>query len=99
MIGKAGYLDYFEPVLLSHPLKEEKPNHKAYKLVLKQLALPAQECLFIDDRPENIQAALESGMDAILFRESDPTGRGIVHNGASSPCSLDSKASRSMLAS
>ncbi|MCE5317435.1 MAG: HAD family phosphatase [Parachlamydia sp.] len=67
VIAKTGYYDYFDPLFLSHELKVEKPDLKAYKLVLKQLALPAQECLFIDDRPENIEAAIQMGMDGILF--------------------------------
>lgn len=67
VIAKTGYYDYFEPLFLSHELKVEKPELKAYKLVLKKLSLPAQECLFIDDKSENVEAAIQIGMDGIRF--------------------------------
>lgn len=66
-VAKAGYYDHFDPVFLSHELKLTKPSLKAYKLVLQKLSLPAQKCLFIDDKPENVEAAIEAGMDSILF--------------------------------
>lgn len=66
-VAKAGYYDHFEPLFLSYELKAEKPDLKAYSLVLKQLSIPAKECLFIDERPENVEAAIQVGMDGILF--------------------------------
>lgn len=67
VVAKAGYYDHFEPLFLSHELKAEKPALKAYKLVLKELSFSAEKCLFIDDKPENVEAAIQSGMDGILF--------------------------------
>lgn len=66
-VGKSGCLDQFDPIFLSYRLGVEKPNLKAYKLVLGELALSPDSCLLVDDQLENVQAALESGMDAILF--------------------------------
>lgn len=68
-VAKAGYLDYFDPLFLSHLLKVEKPDLKAYQRVIKKLALPPGSCLFVDDKLENVQAAKECGMDAILFTD------------------------------
>jgi HAD superfamily hydrolase (TIGR01509 family) len=67
LIGDFGFYKPFDPCLLSWEIGIEKPNPKAYEFLLTKLNLPAQEVLFIDDRPENIASAIELGMDAILF--------------------------------
>lgn len=57
----------FEPCLLSSEMGVSKPDPKAFELLLEELSLPASDVVFIDDRPENIEAALNAGLDAILF--------------------------------
>ena len=57
----------FEPCLLSCEIGMEKPDPKIYELLIKKLNLPANEIVFIDDKPENVQAAKEVGLDAIVF--------------------------------
>lgn len=67
LIRNLGLYEPFSPCLLSCEIGLEKPDFKAFEILLGQLNLPAREVLFIDDRPENIEAARELGMDAILF--------------------------------
>lgn len=44
-----------------------KPDERIYKLIMDRYDLKADECLFIDDRPVNIEAAKGLGMDTFLF--------------------------------
>lgn len=68
MIRDFGFYAPFDPCLLSCEMGHEKPHHKAYELLLKTLNLPAEEVVFIDDKPENVHAAKKLGIDAILFK-------------------------------
>lgn len=61
----------FDPCLLSCEIGVEKPDPKAYEILLCRLNLPAKDVVFIDDRPENIDAAKKVGLDAILFESED----------------------------
>jgi HAD superfamily hydrolase (TIGR01509 family) len=75
LIRDFGLYEPFNPCLLSCEIGIEKPDLKAYEFLLTQLKLPAEEIVFIDDRPENIEAAKAVGLDAILF-ESELQLRG-----------------------
>lgn len=67
LIRDFGFYDPFEPCLLSCEMGLQKPDPKAYELLLTKLDLPAKEVLFIDDLPENVEAAKKMGIDALLF--------------------------------
>jgi len=57
----------FEPCLLSCDIGAEKPDPRAYELALDRLNAPAYQVVFFDDRMENVEAAKQAGLDAILF--------------------------------
>lgn len=61
----------FDPCLLSCEIGIEKPDPKAYEVLLSKLNLAAKEVVFIDDLPENIAAAKKVGLDAILFESEE----------------------------
>jgi putative hydrolase of the HAD superfamily len=44
-----------------------KPNKLFYTTALKKLKLKPQECIFIDDKPENVKGAEAIKMHALLF--------------------------------
>jgi putative hydrolase of the HAD superfamily len=48
----------------------KKPDPRIYKLTLKKLGLKAEECVFIDNKMENIRAARKLGMKGILFKNN-----------------------------
>lgn len=58
----------FETIILSCEVGFRKPDPKIYKIVLKKLNLPADECLFIDDKLKNVKAARKLGMKGIRFQ-------------------------------
>lgn len=70
LIRELGLYEPFNPCLLSCEIGEEKPNTRAYEILMDQLHLPSTEIVFIDDREENIEAAKKLGLDAILFLSS-----------------------------
>lgn len=47
--------------------KLRKPNPAIYKLLCNRYQLKPKECLFIDDRQDNVEAAMQVGMKAVLF--------------------------------
>lgn len=49
-------------------VKQLKPEPEIYQTLLNQYQLKAEECVFIDDRPENCQGARDQGIHAICFK-------------------------------
>lgn len=70
LIRGFGFYDPFHPCLLSCEMGLEKPDQKAYELLLKTIELPAHEIVFIDDKAENVEAARKLGIDAIVFESA-----------------------------
>lgn len=67
MIKEFGYYHSFDPCLLSYEIGVEKPDAKAYQILLEKVAVHPSDIVFIDDKPENIEAAKKAGLDAFLF--------------------------------
>ncbi len=83
-IRRQGLYSHFDPVLLSCEIGVKKPDRAAYERLLHELEASAYECLFIDDKPENIEAARCLGIDGIVFTtiealEQELAKRGIHH--------------------
>lgn len=57
----------------SAEVKLLKPDPQIYQLVLSGLELAAEECIFVDDKLENVQAAQALGMHGIWFRDARQT--------------------------
>ena len=55
----------FETFLSSCYLGLAKPDHAIYQRALEILHRPAETCVFVDDRPENVAPAEELGVRAI----------------------------------
>lgn len=66
-VRQRGCYDDFQPLLLSYEIGVEKPNTKAFAILLDRLKLAPDEILFIDDSKENVDAAKELGFDSIQF--------------------------------
>ena len=61
----------FEKAYFSCDFAMRKPEKEFFMLVLKDSQLTPDECVFIDDKDKNIEAARELGFNAILFRDND----------------------------
>jgi putative hydrolase of the HAD superfamily len=55
----------FDEYVLSFEAGFMKPHPQIYKEALKKAGFPARECVFIDDREENIQTAAKLGINGI----------------------------------
>lgn len=58
-----------------------KPDPSAYLSAASAVQLHPSECLFVDDRKHNCDAALAVGMPAILFENADQLRTEFVHRG------------------
>ncbi|HEY5621140.1 MAG TPA: HAD family phosphatase [Pontiella sp.] len=62
-----GFFDGATGLFLSYQIGIRKPNPDIYHHALNKLGVPADQCLFIDDLPENIAAARAIGFNALRF--------------------------------
>lgn len=60
-------LDFFDGVVVSSDLHIMKPDPQIYLYLLAAFDIQPQECLFIDDRDDNVKAAAAVGMQARVF--------------------------------
>jgi len=77
---------YFRCFVLSHESKSMKPDPGIYQEAIRQAGEPPGRVFFVDDRPENIEAARLAGLDAHLFESAERLwevleARGIRLNG------------------
>jgi len=63
----SGFREYFKEIFISGDLHVEKPNPEIYKIALSKLNASSEECIFIDDKKENCQAAEKLGIKSIVF--------------------------------
>ena len=57
----------FHDILLSYELGRCKPDSDFFILGLRKLGVRADECAFIDDRPDNVTVARSLGIEGIHF--------------------------------
>jgi putative hydrolase of the HAD superfamily len=70
-----GLRELFQVALSSCYLGLRKPEPAIYRRALDILGRPAQRILFIDDRQENVAAAISAGMNAIRFEGAEELRR------------------------
>lgn len=68
--GIFNFRKHFKGGIVSYEVEIEKPDNRIYELLLGRYNLNANECLFFDDKPENIKAANAIGIHGILFNQS-----------------------------
>jgi len=67
---KYDFFKYFDRVFNSFYLKQSKHNGgEIYETVLKELNMPADSALFVDDNENNIKNAKERGLHTILYKD------------------------------
>ena len=63
-------MDFFDGVVVSCDLHIIKPDRRIYEYILGKYGLKADECLFIDDREENVRGAEKVGINAVRFENN-----------------------------
>ena len=66
-LQKFPFLSWFEGIVVSGDEKPVKPDPTIYKLLLERYGIEATTCVFIDDRADNVQAAVDLGFKGIQF--------------------------------
>ena len=59
--------EYFDVITVSGDLKIKKPDKRIFEYTLESLGCIAEECVYVDDRRSNLNAARAMGMAAVLF--------------------------------
>jgi epoxide hydrolase-like predicted phosphatase len=70
-IASLKFDDAFDVMIISAEAKIMKPDAQIYHLALDQAGVRPNEAVFVDDLPENIEAAQAVGMSGIVFRDRD----------------------------
>jgi putative hydrolase of the HAD superfamily len=67
---KNSFLNLANGMVISGKVNMVKPEIHIYKHLLKKHQLYPQECLFIDDKKENIDACQKAGIHGIIFQNT-----------------------------
>jgi len=73
--------DHFKDIIVSGREKLVKPDLAIYRLALERFGIIAEESLFIDDMPANIEAAKQIGIKGHLFDSADNLRSELQHYG------------------
>ncbi|MEM5777449.1 MAG: HAD family phosphatase [Candidatus Aenigmatarchaeota archaeon] len=65
---KHRFYQYFDVIINSYNVKVAKPNRKIFEIALSKLKFKPNECIFIDDKKENVLAAEEYGINSIKYK-------------------------------
>ena len=84
LLRKLEWLSGFDHHTWSYRLLLAKPEAAIYEAAARGLETPPANILFIDDKPENIQAAIVAGMQAIQYSDHatflrEAEERGLAH--------------------
>jgi putative hydrolase of the HAD superfamily len=69
--GQFGWIKDFDVAVFSCEYLLVKPEPSIYRLCLQKLGAKPQECIFLDDVPENAEGARAVGINALVFRSPD----------------------------
>lgn len=82
-----GFAERFEGVFASHAAGVRKPDPAFYAALLDVVGRPAGQCLFVDDRLDNCEAAEMAGMRAHRFQGAEDLAARLRREGVALPAS------------
>ena len=65
------FFDLLDDIILSGEVGAIKPEPEFFEISLRRIGRRAQECLFIDDAPANIEQARKMGFVTVLFESPE----------------------------
>lgn len=65
------FMPYLDGGLVSFQVGMTKPDAAMYQRLLNEYSLKAEECVFVDDTAENVEAAKRIGFEGIVFTSYD----------------------------
>jgi putative hydrolase of the HAD superfamily len=63
--------ELFDDVVLSFQVGSRKPDPEIFALAVRRCGVPAEECVLVDDLPENCAGARATGWQAVHFTDAD----------------------------
>jgi len=78
---KEKFKDKFDAVVVSALVGLRKPGKKIYLLIAKKLKVNSKECVFFDDRLDNVEGAEKAGMEAFKFKSAEDCRKKLNHLG------------------
>ena len=60
----ADFIPEMDGIMVSYMINEAKPDRVIYKALCDKYHLKPEECIFFDDRAENVQGAIDYGMQS-----------------------------------
>lgn len=67
------FLEFADGALISYEVKEVKPDRVIYEAICDRYNIVPEKAVFLDDRPENTEAAIKFGMHAITVESKEQT--------------------------
>lgn len=64
--GRLSFLPLIDGKMISYEVKIVKPEPGIYEALIKKYNLLPQECVFLDDRSDNVEAAVKMGFQGIV---------------------------------
>ena len=65
------FMKYMDGGLVSFKIGKTKPDPEMYREFLNEYGLKAEECVFVDDTPENVDVAVKLGFRGIVFKDEE----------------------------
>ena len=66
-----GILQLIDRYVVSGAERLVKPDPRLFQVLLDRYSLQAQDCIFVDDNPDNVAAASKMGMEGIVFHGAE----------------------------
>lgn len=61
-------VEKLEDMVFSGPIKMAKPDREIYEYAVEKFGVSPGECLFLDDKQENVSAARSCGMNSLVYK-------------------------------
>lgn len=68
---ESGFMELIDGKVISYEINILKPDRRIYEFLLEKYKLNAGECLFFDDKPENVETARKIGMKGIVVSSEE----------------------------
>ena len=78
-------LQIFEAFIVSYEVGAMKPDPPIYQEAVRRSGIPAEACVFIDDRPGNVEGARRVGMHAVQFHSPEQCAADLARLGVVIP--------------
>ena len=77
------FLEKMDGIVLSGEVGTVKPGERIFQVLLERVGQKAEDCVFIDDSPANIETAHKLGFKTILYHSTEQLEKELERNGVS----------------